>query len=547
MRYYLIAGEASGDLHGSILMKNLLKEDSSAEFRFWGGDMMSNVSSELVKHYSETAVMGIVEVISKLGKIKENLVLCKRDILEWKPDVVILIDYPGFNLRIAKFAKESGISTFYYIPPKVWARGESRVEKLKKYIDKTYIIFPFEQEFFKNHNLDTKYFGNPLYDSILSDNALSESREDFFQRINLENKPTIALLAGSRKHEISYLLPKLRIVEQDYPDYQFLLAGAPSIDPAYYDKYLNGSNIKLIFGETYSILKHSEVAAVSSGTASLEAAIIDTPQVVCYGMNPVTALIGKLIIKVKYVSLVNLILGKELVKELLQWDCTPKNISDEIRKILKGRDRKRILSGYKRMRKLLGGEGASEKVARSMANEIKNILENTTYTKIHNTPLGLLKLICDDYHLTGVEYIEENSESIPKNSKKSHPILEEAAKQMDEYFQEKRSVFDLPIKLNGTEFQNKVWGELLKIPYGQVKTYGEVASVVDTIDSSRAVGLACKMNPLLIVVPCHRVVGANNKLTGFAIGIEKKSYLLELERAYLTTNNNLFYDEDKKR
>jgi methylated-DNA-[protein]-cysteine S-methyltransferase len=244
---------------------------------------------------------------------------------------------------------------------------------------------------------------------------------------------------------------------------------------------------------------------------------------------------------------VNLILGKELVKELLQWDCTPKNISDEIRKILKGRDRKRILSGYKRMRKLLGGEGASEKIARSMASEIKNIMENTIYTKIHNTPLGLLKLICDDYHLTGVEYIEENSEPISKTSKKMHPILEETAKQMDEYFQEKRSVFDLPVKLNGTEFQNKVWGELLKIPYGQVKTYGEVASVVDTIDSSRAVGLACKMNPLLIVVPCHRVVGANNKLTGFAIGIEKKSYLLELERAYLTTNNNLFYDEDKKR
>lgn len=546
MRYYLIAGEASGDLHGSNLMKSLLKEDPSAEFRFWGGDLMRSVYDGLVKHYSDTAVMGIVEVLSKLGKIRENLSHCKKDILDWKPDVIILIDYPGFNLRIAKFGKERGFRVFYYIPPKVWARGESRIEKLKRYTDKTYIIFPFEQEFFKAHNMDVKYFGNPLYDSIISEKALSETREEFTSRLHIDNKPTIALLAGSRKHEISYLLPKLRGLEDDYPEYQFLLAGAPSIEPSYYQQYLSGSRIKLFFGETYSILKHSDAAAVSSGTASLECAIIDTPQVVCYGMNPVTAWLGKLIIKVKYASLVNLILDKELVKELLQWDCTPEYISAEIGKILIGRDRKRILSGYKRVRKLLGGEGASEKVAKSMLKEIKSHKEDNLFSAIHETPMGRLKLICDDSNLIGVEYVGEDEQNLSEETNRSHPILSETARQLDEYFQEKRENFELPVKLNGTEFQKRVWHELSNIPYGEVKTYGEIASIVESRDASRAVGLACKMNPLLIVIPCHRVVGANNKLTGFAIGIDKKSYLLELEKAYLTTDNNLFQEEEKK-
>lgn len=545
MRYYLIAGEASGDLHGSNLMKSLLQEDSSAEFRFWGGDLMRSVHDGLVKHYSDTAVMGLVEVLSKLRKIKNNLLLCKKEILEWKPDVVILIDYPGFNLRIAKFAKERGFRVFYYIPPKVWARGESRVEKLKKYTDNIYIIFPFEQEFFKGHNLEVKYFGNPLYDSIISDKALSESKEEFSSRLQIDNKPTIALLAGSRKHEISYLLPKLRRLEDDFPDYQFLLAGAPSIEPSYYQQYLSGSRIKLLFGETYSILRHSDAAAVSSGTASLECAIIGTPQVVCYGMNPVTAWLAKLIIKVKYASLVNLILGKELVKELLQWNCTPENISAEVRKILNGRDRKRVLSGYKRVKKLLGGEGASEKVAKSMIKEIMSLKESNLFSAVHETPLGRLKITCDDSNLIGVEYLRDEEESLSEGHNVNHPILTETARQFDEYFQEKRELFELPVKLNGTEFQNRVWKELSKIPYGEVKTYGEIASIVESRDASRAVGMACKMNPLLIVIPCHRVVGANNKLTGFAIGIDKKSYLLELEKAYLTTDNNLFQEEEK--
>jgi lipid-A-disaccharide synthase len=546
MRYYLIAGEASGDLHGSNLMKSLQKEDSSAEFRFWGGDYMSEVSDGLVKHYKDTAVMGIVEVVSKLKKIRKNLIICKEDIQSWNPDVIILIDYPGFNLRIAKYAKERGFKTFYYIPPKVWARGESRIKKLKEYLDRIYIIFPFEQEYFKSHNLNTLYFGNPLYDSILSNKAVNEPREEFLMRHNLEERPSIALLAGSRKHEINYLLPKLRILENDFKNYELLLAGAPSIEAGFYETLLKGSRIKLIFGETYSILKHSEAAVVSSGTASLEAGIIGTPQVVCYGLNPITAYIGKFIIKVKFASLVNLILNKELVKELLQWNCTPENISRETEKILKGRDRKRILSGYKKVKNLLGGEGASEKVAKSMVKEIQKLKKENLFATTHETPLGRLKIICNDSNLISVEYLSEDKDCTFKRTD-NHPILIETVKQLDEYFQEKRKVFHLPIELKGTNFQKKVWEELQNIPYGQIKTYGEIAAVVETKDASRAVGLACKMNPLLIVVPCHRVIGANNKLTGFAIGIDKKSYLLDLERAYLNTDNSLFKNEEDQK
>ena len=544
MRYYIIAGEASGDLHGSNLMRSLQKEDPSSEFRFWGGDHMSSVAEGLVMHYRDTAVMGIVEVVSKLRKIGKNLTLCKRDISDWNPDVVILIDYPGFNLRIAKYAKERGFRTFYYIPPKVWARGESRVEKLKKYIDRVYVIFPFEHEYFANHNLNTIYFGNPLLDSIMSDKAMHESRSEFLKRNYLDEQPSIALLAGSRKHEIKYLLPKMRVLEDEYKDYQLLLAGAPSVDADYYRKFLSGSRIKLIFGETYSILRHSQAVVLSSGTASLEAAIIGTPQIVCYGLNPLTAYIAKFIIKVKYASLVNLILGRELVKELLQWNCTPENITLETGKILQGKEREKILTGYRKLIKILGGEGASEKVAKSMIKEIQELKDGTIYTALHDTPLGRLKLVCNDTYLLSVEYMTEDIEKEPSVDK--HPILTETIKQLDEYFSEKRHEFTLPIKLNGTDFQKRVWEELQRIPYGQIKTYGEVAASVESKEASRAVGLACKMNPLLIIVPCHRVLGANNKLTGFAIGIDKKSYLLDLERAYLNTENSLFREEIKK-
>lgn len=539
MRYYIIAGEASGDLHGSNLMKSLRSADSEAEFRFWGGDLMKESGGEMVRHYKETAVMGLMEVIAKLSSITENLRLCKEDIVSWKPDILILIDYPGFNLRIAKFAKERGFRVYYYIAPKVWARGEGRIEKIRKYTDRLYIIFPFEENYFKSRSVNALYFGNPLLDSIAGHPAMNETKEDFLQRNSLDDRPCIALLAGSRKHEIKYLIPRFRLLENDFQEYNLLLAAAPSVEKEFYDKLLEGSRIRLLTGETYSILRHSSAAAISSGTASLEAAIIGTPQVVCYGMNPITAALARIVIKVKYVSLVNLILDMPLVRELLQGDCTPENISSELRSIIKGRERTRITSGYRRLRKILGGEGASEKVAKSMVKEFNVINHSNIYSVVHETPIGILKIICDDNNLIQINYMEDYAES-GREKGSHHPILKETVKQLDEYFSEKRKTFELPVKLGGTDFQNKVWEELIKIPYGQVKTYGEIAGIVETKDASRAVGMACKMNPLLIVVPCHRVMGANNKLTGFAIGIDKKSYLLDLEKTYQNTENNLF-------
>ena len=545
MRYYIIAGEASGDLHGSNLMKSLKEADPHAEFRVWGGDLMKCAGGELVRHYKETAVMGFVEVIGKLKKVYDNIDLCKSDLFAYKPDVLVLIDYAGFNMRIAKFAKSKGIKVFYYITPKVWAWKEGRVKKLRRFVDRLFVIFPFEVDFFKKHGMDAVYNGNPLLDSIKSHPALSESREDFLKRNNLEDKPIIAFLAGSRKDEIKYLLPRLTKIEDKFSGYHLLLAGAPSIEKSFYESFLKESTIKLIEGETYSILKHARAAVVSSGTASLEAGLIGTPQVVCYGMNPISALIIRMVVKVKYASLVNLILDAPVVKELLQDNCTPKNIAVELKKILTGRARAKMISNYRKLRKKLGEEGASEKTAKRMIQEVDKMSISPIYTMNHQTPLGLLKIICDNKALLEIQYIQRDSNiTETKGNKKSknniHSILTETARQLDEYFEEKRDSFDLPIRLEGTDFQNKVWEELQKIPYGKVKTYGEIAGLVESKDANRAVGMACKMNPLLIVVPCHRVLGAHNKLTGFNIGLDKKSYLLNLEKVYQNTDNNLF-------
>ena len=545
MRYYIIAGEASGDLHGSNLMKSLKEVDSAAEFRIWGGDLMVSAGGDLVRHYNETAVMGVVEVLRKINKISDNIKLCKSDLVAYNPDVLILIDYAGFNLRIAKFAKKSGIKVFYYIAPKVWAWNESRVKKIRDSVDRLFIIFPFEVDFFKKHGINAIYNGNPLLDSIASHPSLSETREDFLKRNNLEDKPIIALLAGSRKNEISYLLPKLPYLENKFPDHQLILAGAPSIERSYYEPFISKSRIILLEGETYAILKHARAAVVSSGTASLETALIGTPQVVCYGMNAITAFLARIVIKVKYASLVNLILDAPVVKELLQGDCTSKNIAAEVKKILSGRARNTMLVNYRKLRKILGEEGASEKVAKAMVKEIEKLNVSPKYFLYHETKLGLLKITCDNSALLEIQYVEDNNNykkqaGTNTGKKEVHPILAETARQMDEYFAEKRNSFDLPVRLTGTDFQNRVWEELRKIPYGEVKTYGEIAGLVDSKDANRAVGLACKMNPLLIVVPCHRVLGANNKLTGFNIGIDKKSYLLELEKVYQNTENNLF-------
>ena len=546
MKYYIIAGEASGDLHGSNLIKGLKKSDPEAHFRVWGGDLMQQAGGELVRHYKETAVMGFVEVLMHASKIKKNFDLCKKDLVEYNPDVLILIDYPGFNFRMAKYAKDRGIKVFYYISPKVWAWKEGRIKNLKRDVDKLFIIFPFEVEYFKKHGIEAEYNGNPLLDSTDAHPCNLESREEFILRNNLDNRPIIGLLAGSRKTEISYLLPRIKNLIHHFPDHQFILAAAPSIEPSYYQEILKDSNLKVLFGETYSVLKHSAAAVISSGTASLEAALLNTPQVVCYGGNEISYQIAKRFVKVKYISLVNLILDAPAVKELIQHDCTQENIITELKDLLTDKRRKQVAKYYKKLRELLGGEGASEKTAKAMMTCLMKMKNETCDSVCINSPVGLLRISCSEKEITEIANVGEDRPSeIAEPGKISNPLLNRAAVQLQEYFEEKREEFDLPLKFGGTDFQNRVWRELTQIPYGKSKTYGEIASLVNSKDAVRAVGMACKMNPLLIVVPCHRVIGAHNKLTGFNLGIDKKIFLLNLEKTYIHTDINIFSNEDQ--
>lgn len=546
MKYYIIAGEASGDLHGSNLIKGLKKSDPEAHFRVWGGDLMQQAGGELVRHYKETAVMGFVEVLMHASKIKKNFDLCKKDLVEYNPDVLILIDYPGFNFRMAKYAKDRGIKVFYYISPKVWAWKEGRIKNLKRDVDKLFIIFPFEVEYFKKHGIEAEYNGNPLLDSTDAHPCNLESREEFILRNNLDNRPIIGLLAGSRKTEISYLLPRIKNLIHHFPDHQFILAAAPSIEPSYYQEILKDSNLKVLFGETYSVLKHSAAAVISSGTASLEAALLNTPQVVCYGGNEISYQIAKRFVKVKYISLVNLILDAPAVKELIQHNCTQENIITELKDLLTDKRRKQVAKYYKKLRELLGGEGASEKTAKAMMTCLMKMKNETCDSVCINSPVGLLRISCSEKEITEIANIGDAQPlEIAEPGKISNPLLNRAAVQLQEYFEEKRETFDLPLKFGGTDFQNRVWRELTQIPYGKSKTYGEIASLVNSKDAVRAVGMACKMNPLLIVVPCHRVIGAHNKLTGFNLGIDKKIFLLNLEKTYIHTDINIFSNEDQ--
>ena len=383
MRYYIIAGEASGDLHGSNLMKGLYAEDPQAEIRFWGGDFMSEVAghSGLVRHYKEGAVMGFVEVLAKAGKLLNNVSFCKKDILEWKPDVVILIDYPGFNFKIAEFAHKAGFKVFYYIAPKVWASREGRIRKLKAYVDKLFIVFPFEKPYFDAKGIDYIYKGNPLVDAVDGSKAMAESRSDFMQRNGLSDGPYIAMLAGSRKAEISTMMPvltdfaaKMKALPQ-YAGYRFIIAGAPARTMKDYEQWLNEDNkeyLTVLFGETQSIIRHAEAAVVNSGTASLETVLFNTPQVVGYITNPITYWVARKIVKIRYISLGNLIVDRLAFKEFIQDDCNPDMLVTEIRALIEDKEyRERMLSDYADIRQALGGSGASAAVARSMIDLLR--------------------------------------------------------------------------------------------------------------------------------------------------------------------------------
>ena len=381
MKYYIIAGEASGDLHGSNLMKGIYAEDPQAEIRFWGGDLMAQVGGGLVRHYKEGAVMGFVEVLAKAGKLLRNVKFCKEDILAWKPDVVILIDYPGFNFKIAEFAHKAGFKVFYYIAPKVWASRESRIKKLKAYVDKLFIVFPFEKAYFDAKGVEYIYKGNPLVDAVGGSPAMLESRQDFLERAGLDDKPIIAMLAGSRKGEISTMMPVLTEFAgkmhslAKYSGYQFLIAGAPSRTMKDYEPWLTRENkkyIKVLFGETQSIIRHAEAGVINSGTASLETALFGTPQVVGYITNPLTYMIAKKIVKIKYISLGNLIIDRLAFKEFIQDECNSDALVAEIRELIENQERKtKMLADYADIRNALGGTGASSAVAKAMIKELK--------------------------------------------------------------------------------------------------------------------------------------------------------------------------------
>lgn len=377
MKYYLIVGEASGDLHASHLMAALKAEDARAEFRFFGGDLMAAVGGTLVKHYKDLAYMGFIPVLLHLRTIFANMKRCKEDIVSWSPDVVILVDYPGFNLDIAKFVhSRTRIPVYYYISPKIWAWKEYRIKNIKRDVDELFSILPFEVEFFENkHRYPIHYVGNPTVDEVT---AFRESHaEDFSGFIHdnhLGNKPVIAILAGSRKQEIKDNLPKMLEAASTYPDYQIVLAGAPSITPEYYRRYVGDVDVKIVFGQTYRLLQHSTVALVTSGTATLETALFRVPQVVCYYLScgKFISFLRRHILKVKYVSLVNLIADREVVKELVADTMTVENMQVELARLLfNDKCREKMLDEYEFMARRLGPAGAPRHAAREMVKLLK--------------------------------------------------------------------------------------------------------------------------------------------------------------------------------
>lgn len=359
MRYYLVAGEASGDLHGANLMKALKTRDPDAEFRFFGGDLMQAEGGTLVKHYAEMAFMGFTEVLANLNTILKNLKTCKDDIAAWHPDVLILIDFPGFNLKIAASAKKLGLLVCYYISPKVWAWNQKRVLKIKQSVDHLFCILPFEVDFYRQWNMKVDYVGNPLLDAVAAfkpDNA-------FLQVHDLADKKIIALLPGSRRQEISRILPDMLTAVGKFPDYTFVIAGAPSFSREFYQPLLQQHDIKVVFNATYDLLSHADAALVTSGTATLETALFHVPQVVLYKASPVSIAIARLVIKIKFISLVNLIMDRPVVKELIQQDCTAENIDAELSRLLKGTTRSNMLADYDLLDNKMGEPGASARTA----------------------------------------------------------------------------------------------------------------------------------------------------------------------------------------
>ncbi|EJL66057.1 lipid-A-disaccharide synthase [Flavobacterium sp. CF136] len=370
MKYYIIAGEASGDLHGSNLMKALYEEDPHAEIRFWGGDLMQKTGGTLVKHYRELAFMGFIEVVFNLKTILNNIKFCKKDILEFRPDVLIFIDYPGFNMRIAKWAKALHYKTHYYISPQIWAWKENRITAIKNDVDKMFVILPFEKSFYEDkHHFPVEFVGHPLIDAIHNQPVFDET---VFRKENqLSEKPIIAVLPGSRKQEITKMLSVMLSVVDDFKEYQFVIAGAPSQDFEFYQKFISNKNIQFISNKTYDLLRCSTAALVTSGTATLETALFKVPEVVCYKGSWASYQIAKRIITLKYISLVNLIMDEEVVTELIQNECNTERIKEELQKLLEPDYRQKLLNNYNILEQKLGGTGASKKTAKLIVADLK--------------------------------------------------------------------------------------------------------------------------------------------------------------------------------
>lgn len=373
MKFYIISGEASGDLHASNLMRELKKISPSAAFRCWGGDLMERAGGKIVKHYRELAFMGFTEVVLNLRTIFKNIDFCKKDIIEYKPDAVILVDYPGFNLRIAEFAKKKGIKVFYYISPQVWAWKQSRVHHIKKYVDRMFVILPFEKEFYRKFDCEVDFVGHPLLDALEQRKQAKETFVEFARKNGLNEKPLVAVLPGSRRQEIEKMLPVMCRMIEEFPAFQFVVAGISSHDKRFYSGIMGKTNAGILYGKTYELLEYAHAALVTSGTAALETALFGVPEVVCYKGGIISFHIAKMLVNVNYISLVNLIMEKEVVKELIQHEFNEKNLRNEAEKLLTNDSyRSRMITELDELKRKLGGAGASEKTARLMLSYLNS-------------------------------------------------------------------------------------------------------------------------------------------------------------------------------
>jgi len=377
MKYFIELVNNQENLHGSNLVKALLVHDKEAEILCWGGDLMQEAGARLLMHYKKTAIMGLTAIVKNLGTFIKNLSLCSDQIILFKPDAVILIDFPGFNLRLAKLIKPAGIKILYYISPKFWAWGEYRIRKIKRYVDRMFIIFPFEKEFYKKHGIAVEYFGNPLVDEVERRSDSLPERGEIIKSLGLGDKPVIGLLAGSRKHEVRSILPQMISVVRDFPDYQFVITGVRNLPDDLYKDIIGDNPVRLLTDKTYEVLKVSDAALVASGTATLETALFNIPQVVCYKGDFMSMLLAWMMIKVKYISLVNLIMDKEVVKELLGYSLNKKNLVKNLRDILPGGEKRTIiLNNYSIIKEKLGSAGASDRIATEIIKELKDCTGN---------------------------------------------------------------------------------------------------------------------------------------------------------------------------